>query len=41
MDAMTNPELRIDLRQLVFAIAHAIDLVGVDDFFHGRVSSNL
>ncbi len=36
MDAMTNPELRIDLRQLVFAIAHAIDLVGVDDFFHGR-----
>ncbi|MGE5470270.1 MAG: HD domain-containing phosphohydrolase [Bacteroidota bacterium] len=35
--APTLPEdLAIDLRQLVMTIAHAVDLVGVDDVLHGR-----
>lgn len=29
-------DLVIDLRQLVMTIAHAVDLVGVDDVLHGR-----
>jgi putative nucleotidyltransferase with HDIG domain len=29
-------DLAIDLRQLVMTIAHAVDLVGVDDVLHGR-----
>lgn len=29
-------DLTIDLRQLVMTIAHAVDLVGVDDLLHGR-----
>lgn len=29
-------DLTIDLRQLVITIAHAVDLVGVDDVLHGR-----
>jgi putative nucleotidyltransferase with HDIG domain len=29
-------DLAIDLRQLVMTIAHAVDLVGVDDLLHGR-----
>lgn len=37
---MINPtqpaDLSIDLRQLVITIAHAVDLVGVDDVLHGR-----
>lgn len=34
---MTSPgTLAIDLRQLVMTIAHAVDLVGVDDVLHGR-----
>lgn len=32
----TNQEFRIDLNPLVFAIAYTVDLVGVDDLFHGR-----
>ena len=33
---MTTRAFRLDLRQLVYAIAHAVDLVGVDDIYHGR-----
>lgn len=37
MTASTLPaDLSIDLRQLVMTIAHTVDLVGVDDVFHGR-----
>ncbi len=28
--------LRFDLRKLVFMLAHTVDLVGVDDYYHGR-----
>ncbi|HJV22467.1 MAG TPA: HD domain-containing phosphohydrolase [Holophagaceae bacterium] len=30
------PDLRLDVRQLITLIGHAVDLVGVDDFYHGR-----
>jgi HD-GYP domain-containing protein (c-di-GMP phosphodiesterase class II) len=28
--------IRVDLRQAIFALSDALDLVGVDDFFHGK-----
>jgi putative nucleotidyltransferase with HDIG domain len=28
--------LQLDLRKLVFMLAHTVDLVGVDDYYHGR-----
>jgi putative nucleotidyltransferase with HDIG domain len=34
--SMQPADLAIDLRQLVMTIAHAVDLVGVDDVLHGR-----
>ncbi|HJV89497.1 MAG TPA: HD domain-containing phosphohydrolase [Holophagaceae bacterium] len=30
------PDLRLDVRQLILLIGRAVDLVGVDDFYHGR-----
>lgn len=36
MDNRSPGDLSIDLRQLVFTIAHTVDLVGVDDVLHGR-----
>ena len=29
-------ELNLDLRKLVSMLAHTVDLVGVDDYYHGR-----
>ncbi|RIX45651.1 MAG: HD domain-containing protein [Rhodocyclales bacterium GT-UBC] len=34
--SLVPADLAIDLRQLVMTIAHTVDLVGVDDVFHGR-----